>query len=340
MPAPSIRSLARDLGLSAATVSIALRDSPRVTAATKRRVLEAAQRAGYHPNALVGSVLTAVRRNSHGAFQGTLMAINHSEAAAVELLPFHRGILAGAQRRATELGFTLAHCWHGPRQLDLPRINAILAARGARGVIIMPFPETRDFSALDWTGFSSVAMDYCLSAPFLHTVLPDHHRSMMTAMDHLAGMGYRRPGLMVEGWRDARLKYRWSAGFYGACLARFGVTAVPVLTASPLDREAFLAWFGRHRPDVVLAHAQREVKSWLRELGLSVPRDVGFTALNAVERTGPSAALDLQPDLLGAAAVESVVAQVQRNERGVPAAPKTITIGARWLEGPTLRRQA
>jgi hypothetical protein len=44
--------------------------------------------------------------------------------------------------------------------------------------------------------------------------------------------------------------------------------------------------------------------------------------------------------LLGAAAVESVVAQVQRNEQGVPPAPKTIMLPARWEHGPTVRQRA
>jgi LacI family transcriptional regulator len=340
MTAPSMRSLARDLGLSAATVSLALRDSPRVVATTKRRVVEAAARAGYVANPLVGSVLAAVRRSSHGGFHGALMVLNYSEKAEPELLAFHREILIGAKRRALELGYSLTHAWLGPRLLAPSRISAIIEARGVRGVIMIPFPETRDLSELNWPALSGVAMDYCLSAPLLHTVLPNHQQSLLTAMEHLVKMGYRRPGLMIEHARDKRLKYGWSAGFYSACRANFGAIEVPVLTDSPLDRAAFLKWFRRHRPDVVMAHAQREVKGWLRELGLSVPRDVGFVALNASECTAPCAALDQQPLLLGAAAVESVVAQVQRNEQGVPPAPKTIMLPARWEHGPTVRQRA
>ena len=35
---------------------------------------------------------------------------------------------------------------------------------------------------------------------------------------------------------------------------------------------------------------------------------------------------------------EMVIAQLQRNELGVPDCPITTTIPARWLEGPTVRR--
>ncbi len=338
MPPPSIRSLARQLGLSAATVSLALRESPRVVAATRQRVLQAARRAGYRPNPLVGSVLTAVRRASHGGFQGVLMAINHWPGAGVPALhPFHREVLAGAKRRAAELGYSLTMTWEGPRHLSLSRLNAILAARNINGVLVMPFRETRDFGALEWARLSGVVMDYCLGAPALHTVLPDHQSTLLAAMARLAARGYRRPGLIVAGWRDARVKHRWSGGFFSGCVANYGALPVPELADPEHGRAAFLAWMRRHRPDVLIGHAQREVREWLGELDMKVPADVGFLALNRTETVAPCAALDLQPALLGAAAVESLVAQLQRNERGVPAEPKTITISARWIDGPTLR---
>ena len=56
MPAPSLRDLARTLGLSHTTVSEALRNSPRVSAATRQRVLKAARVAGYRANPLAGAL--------------------------------------------------------------------------------------------------------------------------------------------------------------------------------------------------------------------------------------------------------------------------------------------
>jgi LacI family transcriptional regulator len=337
MPPPSIRSLARQLGLSAATVSLALRESPRVVEATRRRVKQAAARAGYRPNPLVGSVLTAVRRAGHAGFQGALMAINHTEAEKPVLPLYHREIFAGAKRRAAELGYSLELSWVGPRQLPLARLGAILRARNAQGVVVLPFATARDFSGLEWGSLSAVMMDFCLTAPVLHAVLPDHHVSILRALERLAARGYRRPGLALAGDRDERLLYRWSAGFGSFARAQGVEAPVPVLWRRTMAREDFVAWFRAHRPDVVLGHLQAEFARWLREEGAPVPRDTGFLQLNWTERTAPCAGLDQQPALLGAAAVESVVAQLQRNEQGVPAHPKMIMLGARWVDGPTLR---
>lgn len=337
MPPPSIRSLARQLGLSAATVSLALRESPRVVPATRRRVWQAARRAGYRPNPLVRSVMAALRRSAHDGYQGALIALNYTEAEKPVVPLYHREILAGARRRAGELGYSLEQCWVGPRQLSLVRLGAILRARNAQGVVVLPFATARDFSALDWASLSAVMMDFCLTAPVLHAVLPDHHVSIYRALERLAAMGYRRPGLALAGDRDERLLYRWSAGFGSFARAQGTEAPVPVLWRRVMAREDFVGWFREHRPDVVLGHLQAEFTRWLGECGVAVPRDAGFLQLNWTERTGPCAGLDQQPAMLGAAAVESVVAQLQRNEQGVPATPKMIMLGARWVDGPTLR---
>jgi LacI family transcriptional regulator len=61
-------------------------------------------------------------------------------------------------------------------------------------------------------------------------------------------------------------------------------------------------------------------------------------SLNVLYKTRPCAGLDQQPRELGARAVELLIAQLQRNERGVPDWPTTTTIPARWVEGPTVRK--
>ena len=78
---------------------------------------------------------------------------------------------------------------------------------------------------------------------------------------------------------------------------------------------------------------------WLRAAKVSVPKRTGFFNLNWNERRRPCAGLDLRPELQGIAAVESVVAQIHRNERGLPTDPHTVMVSGRWIDGPTLRRR-
>ena len=87
---------------------------------------------------------------------------------------------------------------------------------------------------------------------------------------------------------------------------------------------------------MVIAHVT-EVIDWMEAAGARVPRTHGFASLNLLYQTRSCAGLDQQPRELGARAVELLIAQLQCNERGVPAWPTTTTIPARWVEGPTVR---
>jgi LacI family transcriptional regulator len=102
------------------------------------------------------------------------------------------------------------------------------------------------------------------------------------------------------------------------------------------ERAEFQAWFRRHKPDVVIGHHTDKI-AWMEECGARVPVTHGFVSLNAIYNTRPCAGLDQQPRELGARAVEQLIAQLQRNELGVPAWPTTTTIAAKWIEGPTVR---
>ena len=75
----------------------------------------------------------------------------------------------------------------------------------------------------------------------------------------------------------------------------------------------------------------------MKSCGAEVPVSHGFVSLNLHMKSRPCAGLDLQPHTLGARSAELLIAQLQRNETGIPEWPSTTTIAARWVDGPTLR---
>src|SRR4051812_19855777 len=60
---PNIRKIAKAAGVSHTTVSLALRNHPRVSEQTKRRIQTLAKKMGYRPNALVAALMSHVRSN-------------------------------------------------------------------------------------------------------------------------------------------------------------------------------------------------------------------------------------------------------------------------------------
>lgn len=334
---PTVRSLARQLKLSVATVSEALRESPRVKPATRQRVQAAARTAGYRVNPLLGAALSAVRRARHQQFRGTLALVDAADGDPAHYAVFHREIAVGAEVRAQELGFQTELFWFGEREpaMTHKRLPGVLHARGINGAVLLPFHHARDLSDFDFSRLAVVQMDHSLIRPRLHTVLPDHYLSLYHALEELSRRGHRRIGLCLEERKDARVKSKWSAAYLSYFRDHAGGRRVPPLITPQITREAFLDWYRRHRPGVVVGHVQAVV-GWLRGIGVAVPAETGFFNLNLTERTAPCAGFDLGPRRLGAVAIETVVAMLNRRERGIPDFPQTITLEAVWTEGPTL----
>jgi DNA-binding LacI/PurR family transcriptional regulator len=333
---PTIRSLAAKLGLSRTTVSDALRSSPRVKSETAKRVWEAAAEAGYRPNPLAGAVMSEIRRSHGQTFRGGLAAIDLDEAdRPVSAERFHHALIEGARRRAADLGYKLQPFLVGKKGVDLSRLDTILQSRGIQGVLVLPAWREPDISKLDWHRYAGVYTDYIIEHPALHAVCCDHYRSLTSVLLRLGRMGYRRPGLFLQRHQDERLQHRWEGAFLAYQRNHPESDTLPPLITDEYRRDSFLQWFKRHKPDVVLGH-DPTVIDWLADGNSAVPGKTGFCCLNVTLHPRACAGLDLQPRLLGARSVEMLIAQLQRNERGIPEQASTTMIPALWVDGPTL----
>ncbi len=338
--APTLRTLAKVLGLSRTTVSDALRGSARVDPQTALRVKQAAHEAGYRRNPLAGALMSELRRSRGTTFRGVLAAIDFNEPdrpAGAAL--YHRELSAGVGARATELGFKTERFAVGQAGVSVPRLDSILQSRGISGVILLPVWGDPDLSHLDWTRFAGIYTDYIIERPRLHTVCSDQFRSLLAALQRLAPLGYRRPGLFLQKHQDERLQYRWSAAFRAFQENHPGIKPIPPLIVDRYQRADFIRWFRRCRPDVVLSH-NSDVIEWMESCGARLPATHGYVCLNLHMKNRPCAGLDLQPHTLGARAAELLIAQLQHNETGIPESPSTTMIPARWVDGPTLRTSA
>jgi LacI family transcriptional regulator len=102
------------------------------------------------------------------------------------------------------------------------------------------------------------------------------------------------------------------------------------------DRAKFVAWFTRHRPDVVIVSQAKPVRGWLAELGAEVPRDVGLVELRCYDPAADHAGVYYDPAKTGALALEMLIGMMHRQERGVPEIPHEVLLQGVWIEGKTL----
>lgn len=336
-PRPTVRTLAKELGLSRSTVSNALRGLPGVNVDTRRRVRQAADARGYRAHPFAAEVMSQLRRSSQTKQVGTLAVLEMDEPGRPPVAAiFNRLLLEGIETRAREMGFGTDRLnFGGAEPLALKRLNQVLQWRGIHGLLLLPTWSEPDFRDLDWSQFTGIYLDYLIQQPALHTVSSDHFRSLFGALEKARALGYRRPGFAVARRANERLNGRWTAAYLGYVHDHPDITSVPSLVADEITAENFVPWLRKHNPDVVITH-WIEAPRHMKAEGAEIPRTHGFICMNVLPAPPEFSGLDLQPRFLGGRAAELVISQLGHHDRGIPTVPANTFVPARWIEGTTV----
>ena len=244
-------------------------------------------------------------------------------------------LFPGVRDRAKELGFLIDEFWLDTEDSSPERLRKVLHSRNILGVVVAPLPESGSLEAIHWNNISAVAIGNSLVSPRLHCVTHHQFHGMQLVLDTLRKKGYRRIGLALEGFVDEKVEHTWTSCVTGAQFRWPAKERVPILIG---DHSAakMRTWVNRHRPDVVVG-IDGAIDALL-QAGFSVPGDVSFAHLSVPSTPFAKlklSGLDQNWKVAAAAAVDSVVAQIYRNEQGIPAEPKTIMVEGRWAEGRT-----
>lgn len=332
-----MQQIADAAGVSRMAVSLALRNSPKISAATAGRIRRLADELGYRPNPMVSALMTQLRQARDVKKPSVL--------AYVTAFPTEGGwrrpgpdvaFYEGARRRAAELGYILEEWWLRRPGMTERRFCDILTTRNIRGMILAPLPVGSNELEFEWADFASATISYSLEAPELNRASSDYFSAIDIALREMTALGYRRIGLAIPDETDARVRHHWTAAMLAYQQQISSSERVPMLFRTVPGSRAFTNWFQEHQPHAVLSHGSECLRAFA-ELGLRVPEDVGLVNLALTAEDHEAAGVNQHSDLVGAAAVDLVDAQLRRNERGVPLHSKTVLIAGEWVPGPTVR---
>jgi len=355
MPTPrrvTLADVAREAGVHVTTVSLALRNNPRLPASTRERLQKLARKMGYQKDPMLQSLV---------AYRGQVMERRHPPTLAYltnwdTKLGWRENIAhpefhAGATAKAEELGFKLDHFWMGEPGLTHRRMSQILETRGITGLIIASHRRDTDVALhFDWSRFSAVKIDYLPHQPQLHNVTNDQCSIVRTAYRRARDLGYRRIGCVLHrGW-DHAVDQLGSAGFLTEQSRDDPAHHVPLhLFPEPEPAEAWLmeievdavaptaafrAWFEQHRPAVIITKTSF-IQPALNELGLRVPEDVALIDLFLESTDGKLAGVRQNHHAVGELAVEILAGQLHNHTFGVPEIPTTTFVEGTWFDGAT-----
>jgi len=338
----TLRVIAERAAVSVCTVSLSLRNHPRIPAGTRNRIQTIARQLGYRPDAMISTLMARIHTRRSSSESPVLgMILDEVAWDFSHQVPFYQDLVRGAHERAFQLGYQVENLLLKPGTAAARALTRNLHARNIRGVIIAPVFQSQE-CLLSFEGLASCALGYSLHQPDLHRVVPNYSEALRLSWDKLIEYGYRRPGLLVNKEGQARIHYE-QYGAFAAQQARYeGVAAaIPplVLLQDPKDHEdecfeQLRKWHRRHRPDVLFFPPWNFLERLKRSF--RIPEEIGVITLDVVPDWSQ---VRHGADRIGAGAVDLIVAQIHRNETGVPSHPKLMAIDNVWIDGFSLPRK-
>lgn len=338
----SVRQIARIAKLSPAAVSNALLNKGKVSAATRRRVQEIARRMGYRPNAKIAELMSHVRLSGTPKTESCLGVVSLYDSPRPWEGSLHlQRIYQGMQRRAEALGYRLEPLWLRAPGMKPKRFRSILDARGIEGLLCFGSPEINAELPAELDHYAIVTQGMSIRTP-LHRVITHAFNDTWRTLDRLYQRGYRRPGLVLGRYEDERGAHIRPSAYFGWCDHVLGAHhSVPVLQLERMDGPPLVDWLAHHRPDVVIL-ADRysvlpEFVPLLRSNGIRVPEDIGVAAISQVLEGTSLSGMQEHQSLMGAWAVELVIARIMNHDLGIPQHPRIEMVESQWIEGASLR---
>ncbi len=341
---PTLRDVARAANAGVSTVSLALRDDPRIRPDTRRHIQEVAGRLGYQTNALVANLMAQLRASRSEGARPSLALVNVSPSGReIEQLPTFQAWQQSVRDRAHALGYDLAvYRLQESGQTPADLMEA-LQADGVRGVILAGLSTGSSlphaYSGL-WESYANVVLGLRPITPPLHFSCNDQYATAQECVYRLAERGYKRPGLVINPATDTVLEERFTSGFRAAqsrMMSGQG-SPIPIHPFQPDGQDSFLGWVDRECPDVLLT-LHEEIRDWVGRIGLRVPEDIGLAHLDCTrDEHGDWSGMDQNSPSVGVSGVDTVIGQIHRNEVGVPTWAKCVLTASSWVDGGTTRK--
>lgn len=328
---PGISDVAKACGVSHSTVSRALHNHPSIPPATRERIAAAARKLGYRPDSKLTQLMAHVRRGRAPGYQSTLALVHLAGHAETERSMRHQwNYVEGARQRAESLGYGLVDVYVEAQRLTGRDVTRILRARGIEGAVLIGGTGPVLDAGVDWSIAAWATVGFFAERPPLHAAAADYAAHAMECVERLAARGCRRIAFVQSVEAALKIGHEWLAGYAAGVLRR----GARPLVFSAGDR--FLAgldrWLRETKPDGIVSHTSQvdrsldRIQPWpavaMVNLGGDDERKCGI-----VEKSREA----------GVSAVDLVVGQLLRGERGLPEFPKKVLIRGTWVEATPMR---
>lgn len=322
------KTIAAKLGVSQMTVSLALRNHPSIPASRREEILKAAAELGYRINPMIRALMSDLKQKRvHGSLTVLGFLDNFRRRRLRREFPW-KHMYAGAVRRAEELGYQIEVFRTKDYESSGKNLARFLRNRGMIGLLVGPLEDGESSLDFEWEQFCSVAIGSSLLEPRLHRVINDNYQSMQLAFSGLKKAGHQRIGFVSFKDQDERSNHLFHASFLMNQRLQPKKHWVEPLVEDTLDEAQVMKWMRREKPDAIISQSILE-KS--RERAASRAKPIEFLKLGTSNYT-KGLSIDLQHSQVGAVAAETLIAQLERNQIGIPTSRLTTLVEGVWSD--------
>jgi LacI family transcriptional regulator len=313
---PTIHDIARELKISASTVSRALNDNPRISLKTKEKIKVVAASLGYRPNTLASNL-----RNKKSNTIGIVVPLINRH--------FFSSVISGVEDIAYKAGYTVVISQSN--DLATKEINIVQSMFSNRvdGLIISIAMQTNTFEHLKIFRKKHIPLVFFDRAvPEIETdkIVVDDFAGGFRVTQHLIDQGYQRIGHLAgpqnlmtyfdrkNGYKEALSKngiqYDESLVIINTLTSDEGISAVQQLMKLS------------NPPDAIFCGNDTTALSamiYLRDQGIRIPQDIGIVGFSNEpfsKVVSPSISTIAQPGFkMGQKAAELIIRQIETKER-------------------------
>jgi LacI family transcriptional regulator len=311
----TLHDVCKKTGLSTATVSRVINNSPLVTKRTRARVVRAIKALGYHPS---GAARTLSRKRSN------MIAVIFPEIAS----GFYTEVLRGIDEIASEHNFHLTTAFaHGQRDEQTLALQALHEQWVAGLLILNLFEVSLPAEAVKLAveqHVPVVSIDRPVRASNVISISMDNIAGAAATMNHLFAHGYRDIGIIRGPRGNYDADQRWLGCQQAAEQAGVVLSEERVWTGTFVEGSGRLAmerWLDAGRPLPKAIFACNDAMAIgalgiLRERGRKVPEDValvGFDDVDSARHLGLTT-VRVPMRAMGRAAAEVAIKQILGGE--------------------------
>lgn len=330
-----MRDIAKRLGVSHSTVSMAMRDNPRISQEVREKVRQTASEMNYTPDPMM-SALIHHRQSRVAPPRRTVLAWLNAWPDPKQLRA-HREFdfyWKGACGAAAKFGYHLEEFTY--ESSSTRSLEKALREHNVQGIFIPPQLRVPDWGTFKWERFCVVRFGRSSPEPRVHIVTSDQVANSMLALRKIQERGYSRVGFVTR--KDLRNVALFKTGFLGAQSHLPEKLQLPPLVLEEINRgkdlEDLIRWLRKNQPEAILTDIAA-LHGMLEEAGYRVPQDIALAATSVLDGNA-DAGIDQNAQEIGRVAFLLLLSLMNDGARGIPPIFRQILIEGAWVDGSTL----